>query len=128
MPGEAGQRCRSTSGERRRGTLHPDAGQPVQPDRLDQRLDLRLRSAEHDRAAVDAQPAGEHGEVDHQRRIGEYELGQVDSDVGVSVQCARQRLPAEPLCVPVFVAHAAERRRLVIEVDDSANLPKPPVR
>lgn len=100
----------------------------MQTDGLDQRLDLRLGTAEHDRPSVRAEPAGEHGEVDHQRGIGEHEPRQIHGDVGRGVQSAGQRLPSEPLRVPVFVTDAAEGRRLVIEVDDRANLPNAAVR
>jgi hypothetical protein len=119
---------RGRSGEGGRRALHLDAREAMQTDGLDQRLDLRLGTAEHDRPPVRAEPAGEHGEVDHQRGIGEYKPRQIHGDVGRGVQRAGQSLPSEPLRIPILVTDAAEGRRLVIEVDDRANLPNAAVR
>jgi len=60
----------------------------VQPDHLDQPLDLRLGAAEQDRAPVGAQAAGDHGEVKHQRRVGENEFAEIDDHVGLRANCA----------------------------------------
>lgn len=97
----------------------------MQADRLDQRLDLRLGPAHHDRPPLRTESACEHREIDHQRWVGEHELREVDGHIRASTDRARQRLPPEPLGVPVLIAAAPKRRRLVIEVDDLANLPKP---
>ncbi len=112
-------------GQRGRRALEPDAREPVQAKGLDQRPDLRLGALEQDRLPVSPQPARHHGEIKHQRSIGEHQLVQVNDDVRLGPNGTGQRLPSEPLRVPVFVATAAKRWRLVIEVDDPANLPKP---
>jgi len=53
----------------------------VQPDKLDQGSDLRLGAAHQDGTAVRPQPARDHGDVEHQRRVGEDEIAQVDDHV-----------------------------------------------
>jgi metal-sulfur cluster biosynthetic enzyme len=95
----------------------------VQPHKLDQGHDLRLRSTEQDRGAADAQPAGQHRKVEHQGGIGEHELAEVDDHIALGTNRARQRLPAAALGSAVFVASAPQGRRLVLEIDDCANLP-----
>jgi hypothetical protein len=97
----------------------------VQAKGLNQRPDLRLGALEQDRLPVSAQAPRHHGEIEHQRRIREHQVAQVDDDVRLGPNGTGQRLPSEPLRVPVFVATAAKRGRLVIEVDDARNLPKP---
>jgi hypothetical protein len=110
-------------GERRRRTFESDARKAVQTDDLDQRPDLRLRTTEQDRAPMRAQPAREHRQVDHQRRVREHELREVDDDVRLSPEGAGQRLPPASLRRSILVTSAAQNRRLVIEVDDAPNLP-----
>jgi hypothetical protein len=53
----------------------------VQPDQLDQRADVRLRRAQLERAPVGPQALRQAGQVDHQRRVGEAQLRQIDDDV-----------------------------------------------
>ena len=113
-------------GERGGGTLEPDPGEAMEPDDLDERPDLRLGSAEQDRAAVRTQPASEHGEVEHQRRVGEHEVREVDDDVGLRTNRSGECSATASLCGAILVALAAKRRGLVIEVDDSRNLAKSP--
>ncbi len=96
----------------------------MKSDDLDQRPDLRLGATQEDRAAVSTQTAGQHGQVKHQRRISEDEAGEVDDDIALRANRARQRPAAAPLRAPVLVALAAESRRFVIEVDDLRNLAK----
>jgi hypothetical protein len=69
----------------------------VESHHLDERLDLRLRAAEEQRAPADAEPAGEHGEIEHQRRVSENELGEVDDDVGLRPDRARECTPSRTL-------------------------------
>ena len=78
------------------GTVEAHAGQPVQPDELDQRADLRLGAAEQDRAAMRAQAAREHRQIEHQRRVGEHELAEVDDDVGLGADRPRQACRRRP--------------------------------
>ncbi|MBV9803541.1 MAG: DivIVA domain-containing protein [Solirubrobacterales bacterium] len=70
-----------------RRRLQPDRRQPVQSDLGDQRQHLRLGAAHEDAAPPRPQPASQDGKVEHHRRIGERELGQVDDDV---VLCAKR--------------------------------------
>ena len=77
-------------GERGGGPLERDARKPVQPDDLDQLPDLGLGAVQAHEPAVRAQPAGEHREIEHQREVGEDELGQIDDHIGLGAQGARQ--------------------------------------
>jgi hypothetical protein len=99
----------------------------VQPDELDQGHDLRLRAAEADGAAAYPEAAGQNGQVDHQRRVGEGELREVDDHVGLRADRPCERSATDPLGYPVLVAAATERGSLFIERDDPRNLPKVPV-
>jgi hypothetical protein len=85
------------SGEGGRRTLEADAGQPVQSGDLDQRPDLRLGPADEQRPAANPQAAGEHGEVEHERCVGERKLGEVDDDVGLGANRPRESSAAEAL-------------------------------
>jgi metal-sulfur cluster biosynthetic enzyme len=115
----------STCALRERGRfLNPHAGDPVQADRFDQRLDLRLRANQQHRPAVVAQPPRDHREVEHQRGVSERQLAQIDDYVRLGVDRTRQGLSPRPLRAPVLVAAAAKCRRLVIEVDDFGKLSK----
>jgi hypothetical protein len=123
-PGPTGPRQYGGSGGGRAGgrpgaegllALELDPGQCVDPDDLDQCLDLRLGAAEHDRAAVGTQPAGEQCQVDHQRRVGERELGQVDGNVGLRPQSPRQRAATASLGAADLVAGATKQGRGVAE-------------
>jgi hypothetical protein len=73
---------------------------------------------------VGTQAPGQHREVEHQRRVGEHELAEIDDHIRLGTDRSRQRLPADALRVAVLVTPAAERGWLVIEVDDPANLLK----
>ena len=99
-------------------SFEANAGQPVQPDHLDQRPDLRLRPAQEDRAAALAQAPREHRQVDHQRRVGEHQLTQIDHDVGIRTDRTDHRLATTSLRSPILVSRAAKDRRLLLEVDD----------
>ena len=73
------------------------AGQAVQPHQLDQRLDLRLGLVQEHRSSPHAQAAGQDRQVEHQRGVGEGELGQVDDDVRLGSDRARERTPTRSL-------------------------------
>jgi hypothetical protein len=94
----------------------------VQTDHLDQRPDLRLSTTQQDLAAVRAQPARQHREVEHQRRIGEDETAEIYDDIPLSVQGANKSLAPTTLSGPVLVAAAAKNGGLVLKVDDRGNL------
>jgi metal-sulfur cluster biosynthetic enzyme len=96
----------------------------VQPHKLDQRPDLWLGAAEANGAPVGAQPTGQHGQVQHQRGVGEDKPREVDDDIGLRADGPRKRPATDPLGAPVLVALAAESGRFVIEIDDCRNLPK----
>ena len=100
----------------------------MQPDRLDQDLNLGLGTDEVDRPPVLAQPTRDHREVEHQRRIGEHQIAEVDDQIRLGADRARQGLPPRALRASILVAATAKSRRLVIEVDDWRNLSKADVR
>ena len=83
--------------------LERDGRLPVEPDKPDQRPHLRLGRAQPHRPARRAQPLREHGDVDHQRRIGEAQLGEVDADVVLRVDRSGQRLPPQRARRPVLI-------------------------
>jgi hypothetical protein len=60
----------------------------MQSDGVDQAEDLRLRRAQANRPAADPEAPGEHGQVEHDRRIGEDEFAEVDDDVGLRADSA----------------------------------------
>jgi metal-sulfur cluster biosynthetic enzyme len=98
--------------------LERDAGQAVEPDELDQRHDLRLRRPQRHLAALRPHAAREHHEVEHQRRVGPGELGQVDDDVARGLDRPDER-PAPPrLRRKVLVSAAAERSPVFDVLDD----------
>jgi hypothetical protein len=71
---------------------------------------------------VEAQPAGQCGEVEHQRGIAEYELAQVDDHVVRGVDGLGEGAAAVPLRRPILVASTTQYRGVVIELDDVSNL------
>jgi hypothetical protein len=79
----------------------------MQADDLDQCPDLWLSPPEQDRPAVCAQAAGQHCEVEHQRRVGEDQIREVDDDVRLRTNSPGQRSPSASLRGPVLVALAA---------------------
>lgn len=105
-------------GERRRRTLDLHAGEAVQADDLDQGANLGLCPADKHLESLHSQAARQDGEVQHQRGIGEHELGEIDDHITLGADRPGQRPPAPPLGVAVLIAAAAEGGRLVIEVDD----------
>src|SRR2546423_9651172 len=61
--------------------LQPDAGQVVQADPFDQAADVWLGRAQAQGAPTQPQPPSDHRQVDHQRGVGEAQLGQVNDHV-----------------------------------------------
>jgi hypothetical protein len=94
----------------------------MESHQLDQRPDLGLGAPQQDGPAVGPEATSQDGDVEHQRGVGEDELGQVDDDVGLGPDGADQSRPPGPLRVSVLVSAAAEGGRLVIEVDDCETL------
>jgi metal-sulfur cluster biosynthetic enzyme len=108
--------------KRRLAAIDPHRGQPVQADGLDQGADVGLRVGEPQGHPLGAQPLGQAGEVDHQRRVGEAQLGEVDDDVSGGGEGSRQRAPAAAARRPVLVALDPEDRELLVEADDPGKL------
>jgi hypothetical protein len=96
----------------------------VQSDLLDQRHHLRLGTAHEDLAAPDAQAAGQHGQIEHHRRVGKGKLAQVDHHVRLCPKRAHHGASPASLRGPVLVSAAAQGRGVFIEVDDGQNLHK----
>jgi hypothetical protein len=105
-----------------RAAADPDGGQAVEADRFDQRTDVRLGMREPERLALRAQPLGEAREVDHQRRVGEAEVGEVDDDVAGRGQRGREGPPAAAARDPVLVPLDPQDRELFVERDDPGKL------
>ena len=101
-----------------------NAREAMKPEHLDQGADLGLGAADTDRPAVRPQPPSQDGEVEHQRGVGEHQLGEIDDDVGLRAYRSGQRGAANSLSVAVLIAMTAEGRRLVVEVNDSLKLLK----
>jgi hypothetical protein len=57
--------------------------EPVQPDHLDQRVDVRLGVAQAQDPLLRPKALREHREVEHHRGVGEVQLGQVDDHVAL---------------------------------------------
>jgi metal-sulfur cluster biosynthetic enzyme len=106
------------SGHRGRRALEHDARQPQQANDLDHPPHLGLGVAQADRPPGQAQAPAEHDDVEHERAVREGELAEIDYDVAVRLQRARQRGAAAALRRRVLVARAAEDRRLFTERDD----------
>lgn len=96
----------------------------MQADGLDQLVDLGLRATDEQVQALHPKAAGEDGEVEHQRRVGEHEFGEIDDDVALRAQRTRQRLAPTARGVAIFVTTATQRGGRVIEGDDRGNLLK----
>ena len=97
----------------------------MEADLLDDRLDDRLRVAQAKDAAVNQQPPGQNGEIEHQGRVAEGKLGQVNDHVGARVDGPRKRAAPIPLRGPILVSSTAQYCAGVIELDDSSNLHNP---
>jgi hypothetical protein len=95
-----------------------DAGEPVKSHDLDHRPNLRLGAAQQDRPAAHAQAARDHGEIEHQGRVSEHKVAEVDDHVVLRADRSGERGAPASLRRPVLVATASKNRGLVIEVDD----------
>ena len=98
----------------------------MQSDELDQVHDLRLRSAQQQAPLPTPQAVREHRQVDHQGRVGEDKISQVDEHVTLSAKREDKRASAEALCTPILVSGAKQHRRVVGELDDPGNLQNGP--
>jgi metal-sulfur cluster biosynthetic enzyme len=95
----------------------------VQAYSLDELPHLRLRAADVQRRAGGAQAPGEHRDVQHERRVGEGELREIDDHIGPGHERPREGAAATRLRRPHLVAAAAQDGRVVVEVDDGGKLP-----
>src|SRR5438270_12166122 len=98
------------------GGLEHDARKAVEPDELDEPLDVGLRRAQPQTAAAEAQPVGEGGEVEHPRGVGEGQLREIDDDVTRAGERARQRGATKALGRTIFVPPAPQNSSLCLEV------------
>ena len=90
----------------------------MQTRHLDQRPDVWLRRAKHQRAATNAKPPREHGKVEHQRGVGERKLCKIYNNVGGGANRARQGTTPQSLRRPVLIAATEQRRAIFSELDD----------
>jgi hypothetical protein len=116
-PGAAAAASRSGAGG---GGLEPDAVEAGEADEVDEPGDLRLRLAQPEHPAAAAQPAGEHGQVDHERRIGEAEAAEFDHDVFAGSEGASDGTAPTPLRGPDLLPPAPQYSVLFVERDDGA--------
>jgi metal-sulfur cluster biosynthetic enzyme len=114
--------CREASGER--GPLGRHARQAVEADELDEPLDVRLGAAQRHAAPGLAKAARDHREVDHQRRVGERQVRQVNQQIAVDRERSRQRSAPQRLGRAVLIPRARQDRRVFAERDDGGNLPQ----
>ncbi len=91
----------------------------MQPHELDQLADVGLRMAQRERSPMSPQPLRQAGEVDHQRRIREVQLGHVDDHVAGRAECGGEGTPTAPARRAVLVPRNAQNPELFVEGDDS---------
>jgi hypothetical protein len=92
------------------GAVEGDAGQAVDAQGLDHPAHLRLCTAQQHGSAAGTQPASEQRKVDHQRHVGEAEVGEIDGDVGLGPQRSGDRTSPKALSGAVLVPGATEDR------------------
>ena len=98
----------------------------MQAHQLDQRLDVRLRATQAKLAPPQSQPACENGEVEHQRRVREAELGEVDDHVVRRGQGSGKRTAAASGRESILFPRHAQDSELCIERDDPGKLANTP--
>jgi hypothetical protein len=94
----------------------------VDAHQLDHGPHLRLRPAEAQRATLNAESLGENAQIEHQRRVGERQLAEIDDHVALCLDRPREGPSSRTLRRPVLVSLTAQDRGDVIELDDSRNL------
>jgi hypothetical protein len=80
----------------------------VQADDLDDAPDLRLRAADADQPPGPAQAPRDDRDVEQERAVGERELTQVDDQIALGRQRAREGPAAPPARRDVLVSRAAQ--------------------
>ena len=115
-----GARARRQAGAAPRARRSRRAG-GAGPTYLDEHADVRLRAAQRQHAAGLAQAPRDHREVEHQRRVGERELGEVDIDVrGRASAPATSAWRRSDLRRAVLVPAAPQQSGVVVVGDDGA--------
>jgi hypothetical protein len=94
----------------------------MQPDHLDEALDLRLCALDTHAMADRAQPARDHREIDDQRGVGEDQPGQVDQNVRLDLKRTRQRAAPAGLRGTILISGDDKNCRFVAESDDARTL------
>jgi hypothetical protein len=94
----------------------------VQAHQFDQPADVGLRSAEPQDPVLRAQAPREDGQVDHQRRVGEAKVRQVDDDVARRLQRRGERTTTTPARDAVLIPRDPQDRKLFVKADDLGNL------
>lgn len=110
------------SGDGRRGVVQADARQAVQPHHRDQRVDLGLGTAKQHHPSAAAQAPGEHRQIQHQGRVGEYQIAEIDDQVPRRAQGTGECPATRALGSPILVAGTSQDGRIVRELDDPGNL------
>ena len=87
--------------------------------------DLGLSAAEQQRATAGTKATSDHRQIEHHGGVREHEFAEIDDDVRLGPERAHECLAPRALGGPVLVPTTPKDRRLVIEVDDRANLAKP---
>ncbi len=65
------------------------------------------------------QPAREHGQINDQRGVREYQFAEVDRHVRLGSECSHEGPATATLSGPVLISGATQNRRFVLEVDDA---------
>jgi hypothetical protein len=95
-----------------------DAWQPVQADKLDQVHDLGLRALQQQPPLTAPQAIRQHREVQHQCRIRENQIPEVDEDIALSPKCENKSSSPEALGASILVSGTDEHRRVIGKLDD----------
>ena len=89
---------------------------------LDQHEDLGLGTIQAQGAPPDPEPARKRREIQHQRGIGEDQIGEIDDHVTLGLDRAGKAGTPGSLSRSVLVASTVKHGLPVIEVDDPGNL------
>ena len=95
----------------------------VKADALDELAHLGLGAAHSQLGARRAQAPGEHRDVQHERRIREGEVREIDEHVAAADERAREGATTTRLRRPHLVAAAPQHGWAVVERDDPRKLP-----
>ena len=116
------RRARPQRSGRRGLGLDEDAGEALHADVLDQHVDLRLGATQAQRTVLVAQSPREYRQVEHQGRVGEDQLGEVDDDVRARLDRLGQGPTAQRRGRTVLVPRAAQQWWICVKRDDGPKL------